>query len=145
MESMQKAKLLSVPAKKKELDNVIFFIEAFLEQNGFDKKSVMQMSIATEEIFTNICSYADIPENSLVKIDAYMESEDRAAIRFHDSGTAFDPLAQKAPDAKLPASKRKEGGLGIYMMKKLVSHVDYRYENGMNILTIIKQKDTEAD
>ena len=38
----------------------------------------------------------------------------------------------------LPAEKRRIGGLGIFMTKKLMDDVTYEYAGGRNILTLRK-------
>ena len=144
MEKSTKETRLEVPAKTEELDLVIDFISRFLLQNGFDQKSVMQTSIAAEEIFTNICRYAYAPESGSVRLDLSMDTrKETATVRFSDCGRTFDPLAAAPPDITLPADRRTEGGLGIFMAQKLVSRIEYHNEDGMNILTITKQKTTE--
>ena len=42
------------------------------------------------------------------------------------------------PDITKPAEEREIGGLGIYIVKKSMDEVLYRYEDGQNILTIRK-------
>ena len=144
MEDMTQKTCLDIPAAQENLDRVVDFITGFLLQNGFDQKSVAQMSIAAEEIFTNICRYAYVPETGTVHINVFMEPPTSAVIRFSDNGRPFDPLAVPLPDISLPAEQRKQGGLGVFMMRQLVSHVSYQYKDGKNILTITKQKQTEA-
>jgi len=38
-----------------------------------------------------------------------------------------------------PVLKREVGGLGIFLTKKIVDDINYRYENNKNILTILKK------
>ena len=143
MKNTDKNANLHITAKIQNLDNLIDFTEKFMQKNGFDNKSIMQISIVAEEIFTNICNYGQLADDDIIKIDARMECDSKCVICFADGGIAFNPLFQKEPDTHLPLNRRKEGGLGIYMIKQLTSKVNYKYENGMNILTIEKQK-TEA-
>ena len=60
-------------------------------------------------------------------------------LRFADRGMPFDPLAKKDPDVTLSSEERDIGGLGIFMVKKTMDDVEYRYENGQNILKIRKK------
>ena len=62
-----------------------------------------------------------------------------APITFSDRGIPFDPLAKEDPDISLSVEKREIGGLGIFMAKKIMDHMEYRYENGQNILTMTKK------
>ena len=56
-----------------------------------------------------------------------------------DKGVAFDPLKKPDPDVTLSAENREIGGLGIFITKKTMDLVTYAYENGENILTMIKK------
>jgi anti-sigma regulatory factor (Ser/Thr protein kinase) len=55
-----------------------------------------------------------------------------------DSGIPYDPLKKPDPDITLAVEDRPIGGLGIYMVKKTMDDMTYAYENGYNILTLIK-------
>ena len=59
--------------------------------------------------------------------------------RMSDKGTPFDPLKKPDPDITLSAEAREIGGLGIFITKKTMDTVSYAYENGENILTMIKK------
>ena len=56
-----------------------------------------------------------------------------------DKGITFDPLKKPEPDITLSADEREIAGLGIYITKKTMDQVNYVYENGENILTMIKK------
>ena len=66
------------------------------------------------------------------------EGREQVFLTFIDQGVPFDPMQKEDPDITLPASERQIGGLGIYMVKKSMDGVSYRYEDGCNILTIMK-------
>jgi anti-sigma regulatory factor (Ser/Thr protein kinase) len=55
-----------------------------------------------------------------------------------DKGVPFDPLAKSDPDITLSAEDREIGGLGIFITKKTMDSLSYSYENGENILTMLK-------
>ena len=50
-------------------------------------------------------------------------------------------MEKEDPDISLSAGEREIGGLGIYMVKQYMDKVEYRYEEGYNILTIEKRLD----
>ena len=56
-----------------------------------------------------------------------------------DEGTPFNPLERAEPDITLSAADRDIGGLGIFITKKTMDTVSYKYENGKNILTMTKK------
>jgi len=61
------------------------------------------------------------------------------SITFIDSGVPYNPLEHEDPDVTLGAEERPVGGLGILIVKSKMDSVDYRYEDGKNILTIRKR------
>ena len=60
-------------------------------------------------------------------------------ITFIDRGKPFNPLEQAEPDIHMSAKQRRIGGLGIFLVKKTMDMLDYKYKDGKNILTIKKK------
>lgn len=124
-------------AEKKELDNVIKFINSEIEKD-VDKKTILKIDVVIEEIFVNIASYAyKKEENGFVDISIKNENN-KIIISFEDMGVPFNPLLKENPDITLSAENREPGGLGIYMMKKMMDNVEYVYKDNKNILIIEK-------
>ena len=102
-------------------------------------KVQMQIDVAVEEIFVNIASYAYEGKDGQAEIRFDFRAEDSTAvITFIDQGAPFDPLAKEDPDTGLSAEERQIGGLGIFIVKKSMDKVLYKYEDGCNILTLEK-------
>ncbi len=128
---------LKIEARTENLEQVLAFIERNLEAADCPVKAQTQICVAAEEIFVNIASYAYTPETGDAVI-SMSTGDGTAEIVFRDRGMPFDPLAKPDPDVTLAARDRQIGGLGIYMVKKSMDEVLYRYENGENVLTIRK-------
>ena len=60
-------------------------------------------------------------------------------IQLRDAGVPFNPLEKEDPDLTLSAEDRNIGGLGIYLCKKMMDNIEYRYEDGNNVLTMTKR------
>ena len=128
-----------VNAKVEELDNVNDFIDEKLSGLDVDLKIKTQIAIAVEEIFVNISNYSYEKSDGDVIIDVEVNEETLdLEISFIDEGIKFDPLNAENPDTTLTADERNIGGLGIFMVKKLVDEVSYRYQDNKNILTLKK-------
>lgn len=69
---------------------------------------------------------------------AECEDPRSVSVSISDTGIPFDPLAKEDPDVTLSAEKREIGGLGIFMVKQSMDHVQYEYKEGRNILTFRK-------
>ncbi len=130
---------MTIEASVSNLDDVLAFVDAHLEEAGCGMKTQMQLDVAVEEIYVNIAHYAYAPQTGMAKISVDIDTDKRQiVIEFRDSGVEFDPLAKPDPDTTLSAEERQIGGLGIYMVKKSMDDVTYSRESGENILTLYK-------
>lgn len=128
------------PAQLDQLEPVQEFVGQALSQCGCPAKIRFQIDVSIEEIFVNIVRYAYPPEQqgeAVIRCGVGGEPL-RVTIQFLDRGKPFNPLAKEDADITLSAEKRGIGGLGILMVKRSMDTVDYRYENGENILTLTK-------
>ena len=133
-------KELKLEAKTENLQDVLDFIDGALESVDCPMKIQMQIDVAVEEMYVNVAHYAYAPETGEVTITIDVESTPgKAVITLTDRGVPFDPTAKEDPDVTLSAAERQIGGLGIYMVKKSMDHMDYCYRDGQNILTITKK------
>lgn len=126
----------------KLLDNVLAFAEENLEKVGVSFKEITQFNIVIEEIFVNIAHYAYNANKGLAWITFdYDENKKEVMFRFVDKGYQFNPLAKDDPNITLSAEERDIGGLGIFMVKKMMDDIKYEYVNGENVLWIMKKID----
>ena len=127
------------PAKTEVLTDVLAFAEQLLEKYECSMKQQTAICVALEEVFVNVARYAygDAGGNVIFNI-SFNEQTRKVIFQMIDEGVPFDPLKKPDPDITLSAEEREIGGLGIFITKKTMDEVTYRYENGKNILTMIK-------
>ena len=131
---------LTVNAVVENLDEVVGFVFKRLYHYGCSKKTLMQIRLAVEEIFVNISSYAYDPSVGPAEVRCeVLQDPLRVVIQFLDRGRPFDPLAKDDADTSADALFSREGGLGILLVKETMDDVQYTYEEGKNILTILKK------
>ena len=132
-------KELTIAATVDNIGAVTAFVDEQLEALDCPMKAQMQIDIAIDELFGNIAHYAYNPEvgEATVRVEV-TEDPLSVIITFIDGGVPYDPLAAADPDTTLSAEERAIGGLGIFMVKKSMDEITYRYENGSNILSIRK-------
>ena len=132
-------KELAITAVIENIEQVTDFINSELERYGCSLKVEMQIDVAIDEIFGNICRYAYSPDTGEAAVRLVVENEPLCAvISFIDRGKPFNPLDAAEPDITLSAEQRKVGGLGIFIVRKTMDEVSYSYSEGQNILTIRK-------
>lgn len=133
-------KELNLSATAENISAVTKFVDEQLEALDCPMKAKLQIDIAIDEIFSNIAQYAYHPAvgEAIVRVEV---SEDPVSviITFIDSGVPYDPLAFAEPDISFSAEERSIGGLGIFIVRKSMDDVTYRYEDGKNILSIRKR------
>lgn len=111
------------------------FVEEILTEASFSRKSSAKLRMAMDEIFSNICYYSGAKEVTV----GCKVIKGEASLYFEDDGFPYDPLQRPDPDVSELLEDRKEGGLGIYLVKKRMDDVRYEYVNGKNRLTIVKR------
>lgn len=133
-------KELSLEATVENIAVVTDFVNAELEAIGCPMKAQMQIDVAIDELFSNIALYAYAPRIGSATIRVETEQDPPAAIiTFIDCGIPFNPLSACTPDVSLPADERDAGGLGVFLVKKIMDEAAYAYCDGKNIIRIKKR------
>lgn len=130
---------LEIEASDENLPEVIAFIEEHLEEINCPMKDMMQISVASEEIFINIAHYAYVPSkgNATVRVEVSDEPV-TVTLTFIDHGKPYDPLTTAEPEIHLSAEERNIGGLGVFLVRQTMDDVNYEYKDGKNILSLKK-------
>ena len=127
-------------AKTDALTDVLGYVELMLEKYECPMKLQTAICVAIEEVFVNVARYAYKDGEGDVNLGIGFNKETREiTFILRDKGIPFDPLKKPDPDITLSADDREVGGLGIFITKKTMDSVEYAYENGENILTMIKR------
>jgi serine/threonine-protein kinase RsbW len=128
-------------AKFEYLDEIRDFVGVIARDGGFGEKDVYNIQLATDEAASNIIEHAyEGVSDGVLDISCDMEKE-LIRITLIDYGEPFDPAAIPMPDLKADLSDRKIGGLGIFLMRKLMDEVHYEpRDDKSNVLTMIKRK-----
>jgi len=131
-------KEISISAELENIAAVSEFMEAATDELGAAPKAQMQLNVIIDELLANIICYAypDGNGSAVVRLEA---EGDFVRLDFIDSGMPFNPLEAEDPDVTLGADEREIGGLGIFMSKKLSDRMEYRREDGKNILSVWKK------
>lgn len=114
------------------------YIRGECEKIVSKEKILKDIEIASSEVLANICSYAYEGKEGEFEI-LIEECGQEIKICFTDHGRPFNPLLNATPDTTVSIADRTAGGLGIFIVKKLMNDVLYRYENNCNVLVLIKQ------
>lgn len=108
---------------------------------GWAPRSVLDLSLACEELVVNIVNYGyPVGSEGIIEVEL-RASEDEVEIALGDHGKPFDPLRTADPLdlLEMDVEDRPIGGLGIFFVKRLMDEVEYEYAGGMNRLRLRKK------
>ncbi|HUI88098.1 MAG TPA: ATP-binding protein [Anaerolineales bacterium] len=122
------------------LDEIRTFVGEQAREAGFDARDIYSIQLATDEAASNVIEHAyGGRSDGRFEVSCAFQTG-RLIITLLDHGKAFDPSQVEDPDLKAPLLDRKIGGLGIYLMRKLMDEVRYESTQAGNLLTLVKRK-----
>jgi len=129
-------------AKFEYLDEIRDFVGEVAQSGGFNDKDVYNIQLSADEAASNIIEHSyDGVGDGVLEISCGLKGN-AITIILVDHGESFDPSDIPIPDLKADLSERKIGGLGLFLMRKLMDEVHYEADpkNKRNTLTLIKRK-----
>jgi len=129
---------LTVKASTKHLAKVRDFVAAHAEQIGLNPKDVSEIRLAVDEAYTNIIkhAYKNDPHKK-VNIEIGSDGE-QLWISLMDQGSGFDPNTYNEPDLMKRIKEKKRGGMGVYLIRKLMDQVQYNRKGQTNEIRMVK-------
>ena len=122
-----------------EIPEVSAWLEEVMRGSGFSEEAILDTQLAVEEAVTNVIIHGYKEPGGEVVITCHVNS-DRVEVEIADTAPRFDPLSMPEPDLDGSIEERRIGGLGVFLIRQVMDGVSYRYENGKNILVLIKNR-----
>ncbi len=131
---------LQLPNEREAFTTLKTWLSNISEELGLPEKTKKQLLIVADEIFTNIVTYGSLRQDGTVEVKVEFDfALQTLNMTFIDQGIAYNPLEATSPDISKPLSERQTGGLGIFMVKKIMDSVEYLRENDQNYLILKKR------
>ena len=111
---MQAIASMKLYADLKNLEGLTSFVSECARERGITEERGVDIQIAVEEAFVNICSYAYVGGRGEVEVNCFSNG-DSFVIEIIDSGIPFDITILEDPDITADISKREVGGLGGFL------------------------------
>lgn len=126
------ANILAIPQVSLALDKT-------LHAYGFSEEECLDTQLAVEEAVTNVIvhGYAGTCGQILITCRT---THNLAEVQIRDWAPPFNPMSIPEPDVTEEIEKRQIGGLGVFLIRRVMDEVIYRYEDGNNILVLVKKK-----
>lgn len=138
MDKESVSKALRVNNQLEELVRVEAFLEELGGEWGLSLSLVMSLNLVLEEALTNIIAYGyDDTDTHVIGI-VFQKSGEVLGITIIDDGREYDPTLKDDPDITLSAAERPVGGLGIFLIKKIMNTIHYQRKENRNHLILTK-------
>jgi len=122
-----------------ELRNIVAFTEEFFATHELEPTLRHVVDLAVEELFVNMVTYnTETDQDILIEMSPH---EHGIEVSLTDFDVArFDPTEVAPIDIDAPLSDRAPGGLGLYLVLKMVDSIHYEYRNRDSKITFIADR-----
>ena len=135
---------MDVEADTGMLSDVREFVRQHSISHGFREKEIGEIELAVDEAFTNIIKHAYRGRSdSNVRIRMWF-SPDRLSISLFDTGCSFNRESYTEPNIQTLAHRKKKGGMGVFLIKKLMDDVEYKKSDDGNEIRMTKRLSPSA-
>lgn len=129
-------KVLTLRNKIEDVALLPAFVDEICEELELAADKSFNLNLVLEEAVTNVVSYAFPPEEEH-EFHLYATSDgNQLTFKLEDDGVPFDPTTVSDVDTTLSAEERQIGGLGIFLIRQIMTDVSYAYVDGKNQLTM---------
>ncbi len=121
---------LTTPSQTENLELIRAVVAKIAQKAGFGEMAVMQIALAVEEACVNAIKHAH-KNNAAKPIRVRIKTDNQKLTAVViDQGKGFDHQNLKEPDMQEYLAKRRPGGLGIVLMKRLMDEVRFESPKG---------------
>jgi serine/threonine-protein kinase RsbW len=119
-----------------ELQNIVKMTESMFREGGLEPNLRNVVDLATEELFVNMVTYnTESKEDILIQM---LPHDHGIEVSLTDYDVKrFDPTSIGSVDVDAPLEERTPGGLGLYLVLKMVDSIHYEYRNRQSKITFI--------
>jgi serine/threonine-protein kinase RsbW len=121
------------------IPRVSLVLDQAMQAYGFSEEEILDTQLAVEEAITNVIVHGYAKGPGTIVISCHT-TRGIAEIQIEDSAPPFNPLSIPEPDISAEIEERQIGGLGVFLIRQVMDEISYRYENGKNILVLVKKK-----
>jgi len=136
---MKKSHSFTINANILEIPKVSIVLDQELRAHAFSEEDILDTQLAVEEAITNVIVHGYEGKNGEIVITC-RTSRGLAEVEIEDCAPPFNLLSIPEPDITKNIEDRKIGGLGVFLIRQIMDDIIYRYEDGKNILVLVKKK-----
>lgn len=117
-----------------ELSRIVGDTEKFFASEGVSPSLRTAVDLCIEELFVNMVNYNTETQALILLEMQALEQGVQVSLTDFDV-ERFDPTQANDVDIDAPVSERLPGGLGLYLVLKMVDSIHYEYSNRQSKIT----------
>jgi len=121
----------------KSLDEIFDFIGGFFREHNVSNQVAFSIKFAVEELFTNYVKY-NLSSQSEISLDLSIAGKNLVVHLTDLEARPFDPTKAPDPDLYAPLEQRRAGGLGIFLVKRMIDKIEYHHTDKMSTITLVQ-------
>jgi anti-sigma regulatory factor (Ser/Thr protein kinase) len=137
--TMEPDLVVTLEPKTSECTRLSEKVEKFAEQNRLSPEVAYAIQLSLEEIVVNTMSYGCCKERAHTIQVRLRKTDETVEVEVEDDAAFFNPLEAALPDPLQGKMPEKEGGLGIFLVRKLMDDLKYRRTEKGNLLVMVKK------
>jgi serine/threonine-protein kinase RsbW len=122
-----------VQAELSEIARIAAWSDAFAAECKLPPRTLFALQLCLEEQVSNIICHG-VPDGAIRL--ALELAGDTVVATVEDHGAGFNPLDAPAPEKPQSLDDARVGGLGIHLLRKFATAVDYERRDEINRLTL---------
>ncbi|KMY69193.1 hypothetical protein AAU61_06770 [Desulfocarbo indianensis] len=135
----QKAHSIELKTELAALEQVFVFLEEACAALGLPLATQRALELSADEAVTNVINYSYEPgQPGPLRLSLGLEGGE-ATLIIEDQGKPFDEKDVPAPDLDASLEERPVGGLGVFLMHRMMDRVERSRRDGVNRLVMVKK------
>jgi serine/threonine-protein kinase RsbW len=123
-------------AQAPDIGELVNRLQVFFDAHGLPSRLFQSFAMAFDEVISNIAAYGSAQDPIRVHVTITV---DEVRVEVIDDGVAFDPLQLPDPDVTSSVDDRAIGGLGVFLVRKMMDDVAYERRERFNCLMFRKR------
>lgn len=130
---------IRIKPQHEELPSLAQQVEDWCSEQELDVDDTYAVMLAVEELSSNTVAHApSTDDDAFIRVRIEIKSG-VIYIQYADNAPAFNPLESEDPDRGASLEDWKVGGLGLFLLKKMLDSMDYEYKDQTNIISMTKK------
>ena len=126
-----------------ELERLATQVGDFCQRNGLEGDVEFDLNLVLEELFMNTIRHGGCRDQAGAARIVLRMAGGAVELEYRDRGIPFNPLDAPPARTDAPLEERNPGGLGIHLVRQIMTDVRYRRSDDENRLTMARRMEAK--